>query len=461
MPANAGRRNPERTLKSILSLAAALAVAASPLSAAPVTCADCVKSNLAYLAGDQLRGRACGTGDEHAAARFIAKRLSAYRVRGGGPGGAYLQPVTFHSPTYASAPTLAVGDVRFLMGRDILVLDGPPPASGTLQVVARGASVGEISGKVALVEAADPAVAEAAFKAGAAAVVMPPFGPLQKYWDRLALAPPGPVRIEGLPAPVAKPVTRTMIFARAESFEALRKLAGQEASFTATLGKPVVRKTYNVLGVIPGSAPEAEAQSILLSAHYDHLAPLGGVLYRGANDDASGTSAVLEFARQLGGGKTPRRTVRFTLFGCEEAGGHGAKYFLDHPPAPLNSIAANLEFEMIGVPDPERPSTLMLTGWERSNLGPALKAQGADLGVDRYPEQNFFQRSDNYQLAKRGVVAHTISAWPVPASYHQPSDTIANLDMPFMLRVIESLSGPIRWLVNSDFRPEWGPGMKP
>ncbi len=124
-------------------------------------------------------------------------------------------------------------------------------------------------------------------------------------------------------------------------------------------------------------------------------------------------------------------------------------------------VAANLEFEMIGLPDPKRPKTLMLTGWERSNLGPALKERGAEIGPDLYPEQNFFRRSDNYQLALKGVVAQTISAWPLPPTYHQPTDTIANLDLVFMSEVIQSLAGPIDWLVNSDFRPEWLPGMKP
>ena len=73
-----------------------------------------------------------------------------------------------------------------------------------------------------------------------------------------------------------------------------------------------------------------------------------------------------------------------------------------------------------------------LTGWERSNLGPALAERGAEIGPDLYPAQNFFRRSDNYQLALKGVVAQTISAWPLPPTYHQPTDTIENLDLAFM-----------------------------
>src|SRR5689334_14498058 len=192
----------------------------------------------------------------------------------------------------------------------------------------------------------------------------------------------------------------------------------QEAPFTPR-GSPEQRVTYNVVGKIQGSARDADAQAILLTAHYDHVGVRNGVLYPGANDDASGSAAVVELARLLGKGRQPRRTVLFALFGCEEAGGHGARYYVNNPPVPLTSIAANLEFEMIGLPDPKRPKTLMLTGWERSNLGPALATRGAEIAPDLYPEQNFFRRSDNYQLALKGVVAQTISAWPLPPTYHQ------------------------------------------
>ncbi|HEV7692046.1 MAG TPA: M28 family peptidase [Hyphomonadaceae bacterium] len=237
----------------------------------------------------------------------------------------------------------------------------------------------------------------------------------------------------------------------------------QEVKFTPRGAAPETPQstTYNVVGRIKGSAPDADAQAILLTAHYDHVGVRNGVTFPGANDDASGSAAVVELARILGKGKTPKRTVLFALFGCEEAGGHGARYFVGNPPVPLTSIAANLEFEMIGLPDPQRPKTLMLTGWERSNLGPALQQRGAEIGPDLYPEQNFFRRSDNYQLALSGVVAQTISAWPLPPTYHQPTDTIENLDLAFMADVVQSLAEPIDWLVNSDFRPEWLPGMKP
>ncbi len=104
---------------------------------------------------------------------------------------------------------------------------------------------------------------------------------------------------------------------------------------------------------------------------------------------------------------------------------------------------------------------MLLTGWERSNLGPTLKEHGALIGPDPYPEQHFFERSDNYALALKGVVAHTAAGWGTPPTYHQPSDDMAHLDVPFMTAAIQSLVEPVRWLASSDFVPKWNAGGKP
>ncbi len=215
-----------------------------------------------------------------------------------------------------------------------------------------------------------------------------------------------------------------------------------------------------------GAIPALRNSAVLLSAHLDHLGvgtPVNGDnIYNGADDDASGVTAVLELARVLGRGLRPRRTVIFALFGSEETGGQGSTYFREHPPVPLKEIAANLEFEMIGRTDPlVRGDTLWLTGWDRSNLGPALAAHGADLVDDPHPEQKFFTRSDNYILAKKGVVAQTVSSYGLHKDYHQPSDDIEHLDFKHMDAAIGSLLLPVEWLVNSDFTPSWNKGGQP
>jgi len=225
--------------------------------------------------------------------------------------------------------------------------------------------------------------------------------------------------------------------------------------------------TRNVIGIVPGTDSKLKDQVILLSAHMDHMGVVpeealnGDSIFNGADDDAAGVTAVLELARSLATSK-PKRTIMFALFGSEELGGYGARYFLAHPPVPLSSIVANLEFEMIGRSDPAvAPHTLWLTGFERSNLGPELAKHGARLVQDPHPEAKFFTRSDNYTLAKQGVVAHTVSSFGLHKEYHRPNDDIAHLDFDHMSDAIGSMIKPIRWLVDSDFVPQWLPGQKP
>jgi Zn-dependent M28 family amino/carboxypeptidase len=224
--------------------------------------------------------------------------------------------------------------------------------------------------------------------------------------------------------------------------------------------------TWNALGLLRGSDPVARKEVILLTAHLDHLgigkAFDGDVIYNGADDDASGTTAVLELARALSRGARPRRSILFVLFGSEELGGYGNQYFLEHPPVPLTQIVTNLEFEMIGRPDPALATkTLWLTGYERSNLGAMLAEHGAAISADPHPRQKFFERSDNFALAKKGIVAQTVSSFGLHAQYHHPDDDLAHIDFDFLTRSIASMVEPVRWLANTGWKPEWKPGGRP
>ena len=117
---------------------------------------------------------------------------------------------------------------------------------------------------------------------------------------------------------------------------------------------------------------------------------------------------------------------------------------------------------MIGRADPKvKPDQLWLTGWERTDLGPALAAHGALLTSDPHPDQNFFTRSDNFALAKEGIIAQTVSSYSLHKDYHQPTDTVENVDWQHLDSAIGSMIGPVIWLANSDFTPKWGGGQKP
>ena len=223
---------------------------------------------------------------------------------------------------------------------------------------------------------------------------------------------------------------------------------------TRKLGLPKNARTTNAVGFLPGTDPAAGI--LLISAHLDHLGDVGGAIFHGANDNASGTTAVLELARVLAASGSHKRSIMFACYGAEELGLIGSSYFGSHAPVPLRDIVANIEFEMVGAPDPQFASgSLMMTGFDRSTLGPTLRARGALIMPDPYPEEKFFERSDNYSLALEGVVAHTISGWATIPTLHTTADTVANIDFAFMTRAIQSLVEPVTWLADGDFRPQW------
>lgn len=224
-------------------------------------------------------------------------------------------------------------------------------------------------------------------------------------------------------------------------------------------------ETWNAIAILRGNDPANEV--VLLTAHLDHLGigpadAAGDTIYNGADDDASGTTAVLALARALASGPRLHRTIVFALFGSEEIGGFGNAAFIAHPPVPLASIVASLEFEMIGRPDPAIPTdSLWLTGFERSNLGPELARHGAHLLPDPHPNEKFFQRSDNFALARQGVIAQTVSSFGLHKDYHHPSDDLAAIDFNHLTRAVASMIRPVRWLANTTWRPTWNPGGKP
>jgi Zn-dependent M28 family amino/carboxypeptidase len=253
----------------------------------------------------------------------------------------------------------------------------------------------------------------------------------------------------------------------------MRRLAidplGDAGGYVQAIPAPGGGRTWNAVGRLTGSDPEARTEVILLSAHIDHLGNRSGQanpppdpIYNGADDDASGTVAVLELMEALARGPRARRSVVFALFGSEERGGLGSRHFVGQPTVPLARIVANLQFEMIGRPDAAvAPRTIWLTGFERSNLGPELARLGARLVQDPHPEMNFFMRSDNIRFARLGVVAHTVSSFGLHKEYHTPGDDISRIDFAHMADAVDSLVEPIRRLADSTFRPEWRPGMKP
>ena len=184
-----------------------------------------------------------------------------------------------------------------------------------------------------------------------------------------------------------RPLSAPLVFANPESFEQLWKVPdGTLVQLHAEVTPWKTSHTWNVLGKIEGTTEKD--QVILLSAHLDHLGVKDGKTYPGADDDASGTVAVMELARVLAEDRN-QTDRRLRAVGQRREGLLGSRYFLQHPTFPLKNIVANLEFEMIGRPDPKlKPDELWLTGWERTDLGPELAQHGANWSADPHPKKN-------------------------------------------------------------------------
>jgi len=448
----------------------------------PKVCGACIRAHMEFLASDALRGRGSGTPDELLAATYVASQLRHYGIQPAGDDGTFIQRGTVIRQKLSAAPKLGfvapgalTPSVVWTHGTQMLALQltqarfrGPLKRVDSENLAK---SPPDLKGAVVLISGNDEdkvrEATESSLGAAAVAVLAPASSKRLNNWDERAHELPQlAATIEGGEAG-ALGEQGDVFSVRPEAMSELRELPeGTSVEFDATPSSPEKSYTWNVVGKLPGRDPQLRKSAILLTAHLDHLgvgkAVNGDRIYNGADDDASGTTAVLELARALASGSKPRRTVIFALFGSEEVGGLGSTWFRAHPPVPLTSIAANLEFEMIGRPDPKYArDSLWLTGWERSNLGPVLAAQGARLVADRRLDEQFFMRSDNYVLAQRGVVAQTVSSYGMHGDYHQPSDDLAHIDFRHMTVAIGSLIAPLEWLANSDFRPRWRKGMEP
>jgi hypothetical protein len=222
---------------------------------------------------------------------------------------------------------------------------------------------------------------------------------------------------------------------------------------------------YNMIGVVKGADPALRDQIVVIAAHYDHLGigkPVNGdSIYNGADDDASGVTAVLEIARSIIAAH-PRRTVVFMTTTGEEEGILGTQWYVKHPEFPLSKMVAEMEVEMIGRPDSLAggPGKGWLTGYDRSTMGDMLKAAGVPIVPDPYPQMHFFERSDNIVFAEMGIPAHTLSSYNLHSDYHQPSDEISRIDFEHVTGVIRAGAMAAGILANGP-APVWKPGGQP
>jgi hypothetical protein len=443
------------------------AFAAAPTSA-QVRASD-LEATVRYLASDAMRGRETGSGELMQAADGLARRLQAAGLAGGGDGGGFLQAVPLAHVRHSRVPRLAlvlaggerreaVWGVDFDGGTGLLA-----PASLALAVAREGAPAqGEAAGRALFVDARARAGRELAEAAG------PGWGLiLMRGLERPGKEPSGELPRERRDR--GGPPTLTV---RGELLELLA--SGRVERVEAELaGERVELPAANVIAVLAGAGtelrPELREECVVFSAHYDHIgvderAPEGvDAIHNGADDDASGCAAVLELAEAFAAGPRPARTLVFLFATGEEIGLVGTYHYLDAPTVPLERTVCNLNFEMIGRPDALAGGAgkLWLTGFERSNLGPAFAAAGLALVPDPRPDQNFFQRSDNYAFAVRGIVAQTLSSYDLHTDYHKPSDEADTLDFAHLEAAVQAAWVGAQALADGSIDPAWLPGGAP
>ena len=219
------------------------------------------------------------------------------------------------------------------------------------------------------------------------------------------------------------------------------------STFTVELKNTVSKMPlFNVAGIIPGKSKAKEL--VIFSGHYDHMgivkAVEGDSIMNGADDDASGTSAVIALAKYYKKLNKNERTLIFVAFTGEEMGMLGSKYFSEQ----LNpdEVAAMFNIEMIGKDSKFGKNTAFITGFDKSDLGKILQKnlEGTEFTFhpDPYKEQQLFYRSDNATLAALGVPAHTISTDQIDSDklYHTVKDEYSSLDVDNILSTIKAIA---------------------
>lgn len=435
----------------------------------PAVRAADLEATVRFLASDAMRGRETGSEELMAAADGLARRMAAAGLEGGGDDGGFLQRVPLTRVRYDALPRLALqlagGERReAVWGVDFDMASGLYGGEPLALRIARAEE------ELPAAEATAAVFLDARGRAGfeLARAVGDGWGlVVRRGSERPGRSPsdqpPRERRDRGGPA------TLTVRGDLAELFAS----GAVERVEVALSGERIEPPAANVIGVLRGAGtperPDLAQEAVVYSAHYDHIgvredAEEGAdTIFNGADDDASGCAALLELAEAFAAGERPARTLVFLFATGEEIGLVGTHVYLEQPTVPLERTVCNLNFEMVGRPDAlvGGPGKLWLTGYERSNLGPAFGEAGLALVADPRPDQNFFRRSDNYAFAERGIVAQTLSSYDLHTDYHEVSDEADALDFAHMEAAVRAAWIGSRALADGTIDPAWLPGGMP
>lgn len=457
-------------------------------AAALITAAG-LYERIAFLASDELRGRDTPSPGLETAAEYIAAQFEAAGLQPAGDGGTFIQRWALRTRAAATTGAQfrleAAGNRHSIQyGADFFALSdgganvqGMPVFAGEATPTPRQVTLEPGSIPVFFLPGAElnpqwearvGAAISSAVGAGAQAVVLVLDPGISAEVVQMVASQVGPMRV---PVPIFATrydAARQILAAAGSDLDVLRA-AGTVAPIadaTLRLGTPAANEVRppNVVALLPGSDPALHGTYVVYSAHFDHVgvgAPdaTGDSIYNGADDNASGTAALMEIARAFAAlPEAPRRSILFVAVSGEERGLLGSQAFVANPTVPLDSMIANINMDMIGR---NHPDTVVAVGIDYTTLGPvALSvAEGRpDLGLtispDPWPEERLFFRSDHFSWAHRGVPAIFFTTG-LHADYHRPSDTADKIDTDKLARISRLLFHFGKQVANAPGRPQW------
>lgn len=453
-----------------------------PPAAATITGAE-IRAHVNALAHDSTRGRSTRGPGLEMAVRYVAERFEEAGVSAAGedgyrqsyvvsrvePGPAAEQELVFRGP--------GGGESKLRAERDFLPLPVGPTArgEGPVRVLPSPSEVVSAPGGVLLVPSGARGILrtvrdlpELARRAGAAAALVSVTAGADLF-RRVSRGFADRGFTLGAPVPGSVPLGLVRAAALPEALgRAVEDDEEAAAGWSAALrtGWSVERWTgTNVVGWLRGRDPEVRDEYVVVVAHLDHLGvgpPVDGdSIYNGADDNASGTAALLEVAEAFAAAsRPPRRSIVFLAVSGEEEGLWGSRRYAERPPFPLDRTVAVVNMDMIGR---NWRDTVAAIGLEHSSLGEAARRTArahpalrlAVVG-DRWPEEDFFRRSDHYSFARRGVPALFFFSG-LHADYHRPSDEPGLLDYGKTARVARLVYLLTRRVADAPDAPAWNP----
>ena len=220
------------------------------------------------------------------------------------------------------------------------------------------------------------------------------------------------------------------------------------------------KTSYNIVGYIEGTDAELKNEFVIIGAHYDHIGKISAVngdeIANGANDNASGSTAVTEVMKYFAQSKSNKRSLLFVFFSAEEKGLLGSKHLAKKLKQQKMNLYFMFNFEMIGVKMKRDDMLLYLTGFGRSNMAQKMNEYANEKLIGYIPIQSkyqLFRASDNYPFFNEfDVPAQTVSTFDFENFdfYHKPDDEFELMDTKHMTNVVNKMIPVLEQMMNSD-----------